>query len=130
MWDAIVDKKQLTETDIRSKFITPAIVQTAGWNLQTQILEERYLTKGRVIVRGKTIQRGEAKKADYVLYYKPNLPIAVVEAEDNRVNDLMALVDRLEADLAAARATGEKLMDAVVAELTTRQPAAEPAPCP
>lgn len=78
-----MDKKQLTETDIRSKFITPAIVLNAGWDLQTQILEERYLTKGRVIVRGKTIQRGEAKKADYVLYYKPNLPIAVVEAKDN-----------------------------------------------
>jgi len=78
-----VDKKQLTETDIRSKFITPAIAQTAGWDLHTQILEERYLTKGRVIVRGKTIRRGEAKKADYVLYYKPNLPIAVVEAKDN-----------------------------------------------
>lgn len=78
-----MDKKQLTETDIRSKFITPAIAQTAGWDLQTQILEERYLTKGRVIVRGKTIRRGEAKKADYVLYYKPNLPIAVVEAKDN-----------------------------------------------
>jgi type I restriction enzyme, R subunit len=78
-----VNKKQLTETDIRSKFITPAIAQTAGWDLHTQIFEERYLTKGRVIVRGKTIQRGEAKKADYVLYYKPNLPIAVVEAKDN-----------------------------------------------
>jgi type I restriction enzyme R subunit len=78
-----LDKKQLTETDIRTKFITPAIAQAAGWDLQTQILEERYLTKGRVIVRGKTIRRGEAKKADYVLYYKPNLPIAVVEAKDN-----------------------------------------------
>jgi type I restriction enzyme, R subunit len=78
-----VDKKQLTETDIRSKFITPAIADGAGWDLHTQILEERYLTKGRVIVRGKTVRRGEAKKADYVLYYKPNLPIAVVEAKDN-----------------------------------------------
>jgi type I restriction enzyme R subunit len=78
-----VNKKTLTETDIRSKFITPAIVQTAGWDIHTQILEERYFTKGRVIVRGKTIRRGEAKKADYVLFYKPNLPIAVVEAKDN-----------------------------------------------
>lgn len=78
-----MNKKALTETDIRTKFITPAIVETAGWDLHTQILEERYLTKGRVIVRGKTIRRGEAKKADYVLCYKPNLPIAVVEAKDN-----------------------------------------------
>ena len=49
----------------------------------TQIREETYFTKGRVIVRGKTVQRGEAKKADYILYYKPNLPIAVLEAKDN-----------------------------------------------
>ncbi|MDD5198984.1 MAG: DEAD/DEAH box helicase family protein [Terrimicrobiaceae bacterium] len=78
-------KKHLTETDIRSKFITPALSGTggAGWNLMTQIQEEKYFTKGRVIVRGKTVQRGEAKKADYILYYKPNLPIAVIEAKDN-----------------------------------------------
>jgi type I restriction enzyme R subunit len=49
----------------------------------TQVREEAYFTKGRVIVRGKTIQRGEARKADYILYYKPNLPIAVIEAKDN-----------------------------------------------
>ncbi len=78
-----MNKKELTETDIRSKFITPAIVDTAGWNLQSQILEERYFTKGRVIVRGKTVWRGEAKKADYILFHKPNLPLAIVEAKDN-----------------------------------------------
>ena len=49
----------------------------------TQMREERYFTKGRVIVRGKTVKRGEAKKADYILFYKPNIPIAVVEAKDN-----------------------------------------------
>ena len=49
----------------------------------TQIREEVYFTKGRVIVRGKTVKRGEAKKADYILSYKPNLPIAVLEAKDN-----------------------------------------------
>ena len=49
----------------------------------TQIREEVYFTKGRVIVRGKTVKRGEAKKADYILFYKPNIPIAVVEAKDN-----------------------------------------------
>ncbi|GAA4352891.1 DEAD/DEAH box helicase family protein [Variovorax defluvii] len=80
-----MNKKSLSETDIRSKFITPAIcgVGGAGWNLMTQVREEAYFTKGRVIVRGKRVQRGEAKKADYVLYYKPNLPIAIVEAKDN-----------------------------------------------
>lgn len=78
-------KKSLTETDIRTKFITPALTGENGekWNLMTQIREEFYFTKGRVIVRGKTVKRGEAKKADYILYYKPNLPIAVIEAKDN-----------------------------------------------
>ena len=80
-----MDKKSLTETDIRTKFITPALVGATGdkWDLMTQIREEAYFTKGRVIVRGKTVQRGEAKKADYLLFYKPNLPIAVIEAKDN-----------------------------------------------
>src|ERR1700712_1776528 len=49
----------------------------------TQIREEAYFTKGRVIVRGKTVKRGEAKKADYILPYKPNIPLAVIEAKDN-----------------------------------------------
>jgi len=81
----IMDKKSLTETDIRSKFITPALCgpEGAGWDLMAQIREEAYFTKGRVIVRGKTIKRGTAKKADYLLFYKPNFPIAVIEAKDN-----------------------------------------------
>jgi type I restriction enzyme, R subunit len=80
-----MNKKALTETDIRTKFITPAIVGKKGdnWDVMTQVREEVYFTKGRVIVRGKTVKRGEAKKADYILYYKPNLPLAVVEAKDN-----------------------------------------------
>jgi len=85
-----MNKKALTEADIRSKFITPAICgpKGGGWDLMTQVREEAYFTKGRVIVRGKTVQRGKAKKADYLLYYyllyyKPNLPIAVIEAKDN-----------------------------------------------
>jgi type I restriction enzyme, R subunit len=80
-----MNKKALTETDIRSKFITPALVGADGdkWNLHTQIREEVYFTRGRVIVRGKTVKRGEAKKADYILSYKPNLPLAVIEAKDN-----------------------------------------------
>ena len=49
----------------------------------TQLREEVRFTRGRVIVRGKTVKRGEAKKADYILYYKPGIPIAVVEAKDN-----------------------------------------------
>ena len=80
-----MNKKNLTEADIRTKFITPAICGSEGskWDVITQIREEAYFTKGRVIVRGKTVKRGEAKKADYILYYKPNIPIAVLEAKDN-----------------------------------------------
>jgi type I restriction enzyme R subunit len=80
-----MNKKALTETDIRTKFITPALIgpNRDKWDVMTQIREEAYFTKGRVIVRGKTVQRGEAKKADYILFYKPNLPLAVVEAKDN-----------------------------------------------
>ena len=64
-----MNKKSLTETDIRTKFITPAIVGANGskWNVMTQVREEAYFTKGRVIVRGRTVKRGEAKKADYLL---------------------------------------------------------------
>jgi type I restriction enzyme, R subunit len=81
-----MDKKALTETDIRTKFITPAIAGEGGskWDVMTQMVEEHYFTKGRVIVRGRTTTRGEAKRADYILLYKPNIPLAVVEAKDNR----------------------------------------------
>ena len=78
-----MNKKQLTEADIRTKFITPAIVGQGKWDVMVRVREEVYFTKGRVIVRGKTVRRGETRKADYVLYYKPNLPIAVIEAKDN-----------------------------------------------
>ena len=80
-----MNKKTLTEADIRTKFITPALVGPNGdkWNLMTQVREEAYFTKGRVIVRGRTVKRGEAKKADYLLFYIPNFPLAVIEAKDN-----------------------------------------------
>ena len=80
-----MDKKQQTEANIRTKFITPALVDGSAtkWNVMTQMREEVFFTKGCVIVRGKTVRRGEAKKADYILYFKPGLPIAVIEAKDN-----------------------------------------------
>ena len=75
-----MNKKSLTEADIRSKFITPALVGPTGgkWNLMTQLREEVHFTRGRVIVRGKTVRRGEAKKADYLLYYKPGMPLSLI----------------------------------------------------
>jgi type I restriction enzyme R subunit len=48
-----------------------------------QIREEVGFTKGRIIVRGKLVTRGQAKRADYILYYKPNIPLALIEAKDN-----------------------------------------------
>lgn len=77
-----MSKKDLSETDIRTKFITPAVV-SAGWDLLTQIREEVALTAGKVLVKGSKHKRGPAKYADYLLYYRPNLPIAVIEAKDN-----------------------------------------------
>jgi type I restriction enzyme R subunit len=76
-----MNKKALSETDIRTKFITPAI--TVKWDVMSQVREEVFFTAGQVIVRGKTVSRGTAKKADYVLYHKPNQPLAIIEAKDN-----------------------------------------------
>ncbi|MCF1192496.1 DEAD/DEAH box helicase family protein [Mangrovimonas sp. AS39] len=78
-----MNKKQLTERDICTKFINPAI-QKAGWNMRTQVREEVSFTDGRIIVQGKLYTRGKKKRADYILYYKPNIPIAIIEAKDNR----------------------------------------------
>ena len=77
-----MNKSGMSERDICSKFITPAL-KAAGWDDATQIREEVSFTKGRIIVRGKLVSRGKAKRADYVLYHRPNLPIAVIEAKDN-----------------------------------------------
>ena len=77
-----MDKRALSERDICTKFILPAI-KRAGWDEMLQVREEVYFTKGRIIVRGKLVTRGKAKKADFVLYYKPNIPIALIEAKDN-----------------------------------------------
>lgn len=77
-----MDKRSLTERDICTKFILPAI-KRAGWDEMLQVREEVYFTKGRIIVRGKLVTRGKAKKADFVLYFKPNIPIALIEAKDN-----------------------------------------------
>lgn len=78
----MLDKQALSERDICTKFITPAI-KLAGWDEMTQIREEVSFTKGRIIVRGKLVSRGKGKRADYVLYYKPNIPLALIEAKDN-----------------------------------------------
>lgn len=80
-----MDKKQLSEADIRSKFIDPAILQ-AGWSETHQIYREYAITNGRIVVRGQKAQRNmqTALRADYLLCYQFGQPLAVIEAKDNR----------------------------------------------
>ncbi len=77
-----MNKKSLSERDICTKFITPAIIK-AGWDRDRQFLEEVSFTDGKIYVKGKLAARGAKKRADYILYFKPNIPIAVIEAKDN-----------------------------------------------
>lgn len=79
----MTSKKDLTERDIVTKFIIPNL-EKAGWDIQKQIREEVYFTAGRIYVKGNKTKRGKAKKADIILYYKSNIPIAVIEAKDNK----------------------------------------------
>ena len=76
-----MDKKSLTEADIRSKFIDPAIL-SKGWT-ENQIRREYHFTDGRIIISGQNHDRQKGKQADYILYRGNNLPIAIVEAKDN-----------------------------------------------
>lgn len=78
-----MNKKSLSERDICTKFITPQLIE-AGWDIHNQVREEVSFTDGRIYVRGKLHTRGARKRADYILYYKPNIPIAVIEAKDNK----------------------------------------------
>ena len=77
-----MNKKSLSERDICTKFITPSLV-AAGWDLESQIREEVGFTDGRIYVRGKIHARGAKKRVDHILYYKPNIPLAIIEAKDN-----------------------------------------------
>ncbi|MCI5137049.1 MAG: type I restriction endonuclease subunit R, partial [Candidatus Electrothrix sp. AR1] len=72
----MTSKKELSERDICTKYIQPALIQ-AGWNPLTQIREEVSFTDGRIYVKGNLTTRGKSKRADYILYYKPNIPIAL-----------------------------------------------------
>lgn len=78
-----MNKKSLSEASIISKYIMPAI-ENAGWDKQKQIAQEISFTDGRIIVRKKVVTRGKRKRADIILYYKNNLPLAIIEAKDNK----------------------------------------------
>ncbi|MFW6029595.1 MAG: EcoAI/FtnUII family type I restriction enzme subunit R [Halanaerobiales bacterium] len=79
----MTEKKMMTESEICMNYITPAINQ-AGWNKKRQMRREYYFTAGRIVVRGNMTKRKEGKKADYLLEYKANIPLAVVEAKNNK----------------------------------------------
>lgn len=78
----MVGKKQLSEQDICNRYITPAL-QSSGWDIMTQIRTEYTFTDGRISIRGQRTSRGPKKRADYLLSYEENLPIAVIEAKEN-----------------------------------------------
>ncbi len=78
----MTNKKDLSERDICTQFILPSLVK-AGWDVAKQIREEVFFTDGRIFVKGNKTTRGKRKRADFILYLKPNIPIAVIEAKDN-----------------------------------------------
>ena len=77
-----MSKRHLSEEDIKARYITPAITK-AGWDIKKQVRLEYAFTSGRIILRGNITARGKKKRADYVLFYKANFPLAIVEAKDN-----------------------------------------------
>ena len=81
----MASKKTLSERDICTQFILPAL-KKAGWNIETQVREEVSFTDGRIYVKGDKTTRGKRKRADFILYYKPNIPIAIIEAKKNTLS--------------------------------------------
>jgi type I restriction enzyme R subunit len=77
----LISKSEMTEEDIKLRYITPAIA--SKWDKNNQMRMEYCFTDGRIIVQWNTVSRGKKKKTDYVLYYKRNLPLAIVEAKMN-----------------------------------------------
>lgn len=78
--------KDLSEEDIKNRFITPAL-ERSGWSkeqmrMEFPMRENIPFTDGKVIIKGKTAKRGTRKSADYLLYHHNNFPIAIVEAKD------------------------------------------------
>lgn len=73
---------ELSEEDVRAKYIDPSL-KNSGWDEKEQIRREVAFTAGRIIIKKKTVTRGQRKKADYILNYKPNFPLAIIEAKKN-----------------------------------------------
>ena len=107
-----MNKSALSESDICNKFIRPAM-ERAGWHGMEQIYREYPLRAGRVVVRGRTARRDAATvlRADYALFYKTNIPLAVVEVKDNKQAVGASMPQ-------ASQATQSRLADALVAAET------------
>ena len=80
--DTLIPKSQMTEEDVKLNFITPALV-SRGWNNKITMETMVKFTDGKINLRGNLVSRSNPKKADYILYFSANNPIAVVEAKDN-----------------------------------------------
>ncbi|MCT7992739.1 EcoAI/FtnUII family type I restriction enzme subunit R [Laspinema olomoucense] len=91
----MTNKKDLSERDICTKFITPAL-EKAGWDMQKQVREEVNFTDGRIYVKGNLTTRGKRRRADYILYYKPNIPVAIIEAKNNKQSVMAGIQQGLE----------------------------------
>ena len=78
----MINKVEMSEADVRAKYIDPSL-RKAGWNEEEQIRREKSFTDGRIIVKKNKTTRGKRKAADYILNYRPNYPIAIVEAKKN-----------------------------------------------
>jgi type I site-specific restriction endonuclease len=110
-----MDKKALKEQDICDRFIRPAF-EAAGRDRLQQIFGQYPLRAGRVVVRGRKAGRDKNSvlRADHALFFKPNIPLAVVEAKDTRVTELRRLCAALRERLQAQQATQSRLAEALV----------------
>lgn len=77
------DKMKLSEEDIKNRYISPAIFDQAGWKKSDSRMEYAY-TDGQINVMEDIVKRGKEKRVDYLLFYEPNYPIAVIEAKDRK----------------------------------------------
>jgi type I site-specific restriction endonuclease len=107
----MIDKKNLSERDICTKFIAPALEQ-AGWNKLTQLLEEVSFTDGKIYVRGQLTARGKQKRADYISLP----PLAEQTRIVQKLDELMQYCNDLEASIKQSETQNEKLLQQVLRE--------------
>ena len=100
-----INNPALIEQDICTRFITPAI-EKAGWDKMLQMRQEYCSTAGRIRVCGSQARHEKGKKVDYILYYKPSIPLAVIEAKDSNHTVSLCLHSRLNSNRGARQYAG------------------------